>query len=70
MTAKAAAESLIEHLGWPRWLTSVGVGTPQGKETIFVYCKTGVRAHELAFLKDGWEGYPVAVRCVGRILAW
>ena len=51
-----------ERLGHP--ITAVGVGENEGSPCIVVYVKR-VKNADIAFLKDGWKGFPVVVRRMG-----
>jgi hypothetical protein len=61
MTIREAANLLKAHLSAQPWLTAVGVGQEQGVEAIVLYVKS-LKEAAVAFLKDGWHGFPVVVR--------
>jgi hypothetical protein len=64
MTIHEAAEKLAAHLRWASWLTAVGVGKQDGRDCIYLYVKSPKRA-DIAFLDEGWEGFPVMIRRTG-----
>jgi hypothetical protein len=68
MAIKEAAARLAAHLSNATWLTAVGVGEQDGKDCIYLYVKAP-KKHEISFLNDGWEGFPVIVRKVGAFSA-
>lgn len=61
VTIQEAAKSLHEQFRDATWLTMVGVGEHNGRESIFVYVKSLDPAH-VGFLKGGWCGFPVVIR--------
>jgi hypothetical protein len=66
MDARQAATELRDKLGRPDWLTSIGVGTVAGIESIMLYVvKDSPTALDLA--ESGWHGIPVVVRTFGAI---
>lgn len=66
MTANEAAESLYDELSRFRWLVSVGIGNPDGRETLYVYVTT-IRHPELEVLRNGYRGFPVIVTQSGAV---
>lgn len=67
MTATEAAEFLADEVSQFPWLVSVGVGTPNGKETLYVYVKSS-RHRELNSIRDGYLGFPVIIENTGKIV--
>ncbi len=61
MNITDAASKLHARLKGSPWLTAVGVGEHGGSPCIFVYVKS-LNRPELAFLQNGWQGFPVVVR--------
>jgi hypothetical protein len=61
MTIRESANQLRAHLSTQPWLTAVGVGQENRVETIVLYVKS-LKQAEVAFLKDGWHGFPLVVR--------
>ena len=65
MDIRTAARLLEEELREAPWLTMVGVGEHEGRESIFVYVKhVNPFASELA--RSGWRGFPVVIRKMGQ----
>jgi hypothetical protein len=64
MTIEQAAQSLNERLRANPWFTAVGIGEHNGEPCLFLYVKS-LRHADLAFLHEGWCGYPVEVRRMG-----
>ena len=66
LSLNQAAKDLESLLRPFRWFISVGVGTFDNSEALFVYVKS--RNHpELASLEKGWKGFRVLVRAVGAV---
>ena len=61
MNIREAALQLQAQLQGSPWLTAVGVGEHEGSPCIFVYVKS-LNRPGLAFLQNGWQGFPVVVR--------
>ena len=57
MTLDQAAKELDQRLRRNDWYDSFRIGN---NGTIFIYVK-GRRYEELAYLRDGWFGYPVII---------
>jgi hypothetical protein len=68
MTLQDAASQLDTQLRKYSWYLSVGIGTTQSGDTIFVYVKS-LKHRELGNLAAGWQGYPVSIRQIGSIRA-
>jgi hypothetical protein len=66
MELHQAAERLYDELSNHRWFVSVGAGSVDEKEAIFVYVKS-VRHAELSRLKSGYHGFPVVICRSGAI---
>ncbi len=66
MSIQEAANALRERLRHAPWLTAVGVAASADTPCIYLYVNS-LRNAEVAFLKDGWQGYPVEVRKMGAI---
>jgi hypothetical protein len=64
MTAPEAARSLAEHLNRPKWLSCIGVGRKDGKETLCVMCNFEPRPYPQC-LREPWEGYELVVTVTG-----
>lgn len=64
MTIQEAANLLLAHLCGKPWVTAVGVGEEKGTESIFIYVMS-LKQADVAFLREGWHGFPVVVRKMG-----
>lgn len=64
--AKEAVTRLHQWIGYPPWLTSIGLGERDGKPLIVIYLKTEYRP-KLPMLKGGWEGIPVEFKVIGEL---
>ena len=56
-----AVRDLRERLGYPGWLSAIGLGQKNGRPQIVMYL-TGTWKPQMPFLDTEWEGYPVAFR--------
>ncbi len=68
MTPDEAAQCLDAELRPNAWYSSIGVGDTDEGPALFVYVRTG-RHRALSRLNQGWMGYKVIIRPVGRIQA-
>ena len=67
-TLEAAAAELDRELRSKYdWVQSIGCGMRSGMATIFVYVRHKSRAAILKLAENGWRGFPVVVRYVGRV---
>ncbi|MDB5344329.1 MAG: hypothetical protein JWP89_2706 [Schlesneria sp.] len=66
MTIHEAAETLAAELSGFKWFVSLGVGNPNGIQTIYVYVKS-LRHPQLAGLRDGYQGFPVVIENTGVV---
>ena len=64
MTATEAVENLADQLMKFPWFVSIGIGTPNGVETIYVYVKS-LRHPQLTSLRHGYQGFPVVIENTG-----
>ena len=68
MSPEEAARRLDAELRPHSWYTSTGVGATADGPVLFVYVTTG-NHRPLSRLDDGWMGYRVMVRPIGRVRA-
>jgi hypothetical protein len=61
-----AAELLDRELRQYPWYTSIGVGSTEEGTALFLYV-TSAKHRELSRVADGWMGYRVIVRPIGRV---
>lgn len=61
ISLQAAAQNLSQHLAVNTWLTTVGIGSEDGQDCLFVYVSRVGKAERSA-IPDEWEGYRVIVR--------
>ena len=66
MTVQEAANQLLLELNQPPWLVAVGIGKKDGVDCIYVYTKRTPKPQDIAFLNNGWEGFPVIVKKTGQ----
>jgi hypothetical protein len=64
---KQAAISLGRHLANKSWYSSVGIGREAGKEILIIYA-TRALSKDRERVPETWEGLPVRIRYLGRIL--
>lgn len=67
MTVQEAVVALAAQVREAPWFVSVGVGTSAEGSTIFLYVARPVRRAELKPYAQGWEGFPVTIRVIGRV---
>lgn len=60
---RQAATDLRVHFGRPSWLSSIGVGSEDGRSAIIVFVVNTPRIGNP--IPDEWEGYPVVMRVFG-----
>jgi hypothetical protein len=60
---KQAALDLQKHFGRPPWLSSIGVGSEDGRPAIIVFVVFEPRIGNP--IPDEWEGYTVVTRLFG-----
>jgi hypothetical protein len=64
MLIREAAKALYEELKQNSWLQTIGIGDG----TIYIFTNKNVKSRQLEKLKEnGWHGFDVAVRNVGKI---
>jgi hypothetical protein len=68
VTADQAANQLEQRLKSFPWFISVGVGSIDDGDAIFLYVKS-LRHRELRRLGNRWMGYPTVIRATGTIRA-
>ncbi len=66
MSIEEAGEALHQKVREAPWFTAVGIGKFKTEPCIFLYVKPQVRPAALE-LADGWMGYPVRVRKLGKL---
>jgi hypothetical protein len=66
ISPEKAAELLDRELRQYPWYTSIGVGDTEEGTALFLYVTSG-RHKELSRVADGWMGYPVIIRPIGRV---
>ena len=64
-TLNNAAE-LQAFLGYPNWLTFIGVGEADGKPCIYLYVNRNKHIPR-SDIPDTWRGIPVKVQRIGKI---
>jgi hypothetical protein len=64
-TLREAAGSLHEELSNYPWFVSVGMGTPDDEETLYIYV-TSVKHDPLRELRFGYKGFPVLIEKTGH----
>lgn len=65
-TVRQAAESLADELSHFPWLVSVGIGKPEGRDTLYVYVKS-LQHPQLDAIRSGFKGFPVIIEKTGAI---
>jgi hypothetical protein len=63
---RLAVARLRERLGYPPWLSAIGVGAEEGLPVIVLYLTSDWRP-KIPELENAWEGYPIRFREFGSI---
>jgi len=63
-TLRTAAKALHNELSAYKWFVSVGMGTPNDEETLYVYV-TSLKHNEIEDLHE-YQGFPVVIEKTGR----
>ena len=66
MGIQEAADALRDRLRNAPWVTGVGIGLCDGSPCIYLYVNSP-RTADVAFLKNGWQGFRVEIRKMGVI---
>jgi hypothetical protein len=67
VTIKEATTTLDNRLRVYSWYLCTGIGkNDDGEDILFVYTQKRINS-DLAFLENGWEGFPIVFRHHGKI---
>jgi hypothetical protein len=66
MDYQTKAATLQQHLNYPEWLTTIGLGEAEGRPCLFVYVNNMSLARK-ADIPPGWQGIPVNIKYMGTI---
>jgi len=67
MTVREAAKKLFGALAYPTWVSSVGIGEKDGKQTIYVYVTSKKAASKAMEEQKEFEGFPIVVEQIGKV---